>query len=109
MTARLAKEEMALLMPSTLSHYFKDDLGELPIAEQGPSLFARLAAGLRWIGTLAKRQAVMSELSALSDHELADIGITRSEMTMVFDPEFAARRNNERMYARFQTGQPATV
>jgi uncharacterized protein YjiS (DUF1127 family) len=101
MNAQVAKEEIALLMPNTLSHYFKEEVEYMPQPEaKGPGLLGRLAAVLRWIAELPQRRAVVDELSALTDHELADIGLTRSEVAQVFDPTFAAQRNGERIAIR---------
>ncbi len=36
-----------------------------------------------------ERRAVAAELSGLSARELADIGLTRDELPLVFDPTFA--------------------
>jgi uncharacterized protein YjiS (DUF1127 family) len=94
MSTRIAKEEMALMMPSSIGHYFKDDPADMPAsANQGTSFFDRLAKMVSWIATLPRRRAVMHELYSLSEHELADIGLTRAELPMVFDAEFAAARN----------------
>jgi uncharacterized protein YjiS (DUF1127 family) len=96
MNAYIAKEEIALLMPNTLSHYFKDDLEHAPQpATTRPGLLARVGAVLKWIAELPRRRAVLDELSSLTDHELADIGLTRSELSMVFEPSFAARRSSD--------------
>ena len=54
--------------------------------------FAGIAADLREYG---RRQRVVSELSRLSDRELADVGLTRADIGQVFTPEFAARRRSE--------------
>jgi len=35
---------------------------------------------------------VLDELSGLSDHELADIGLARNDLSRVFDPAFAHAR-----------------
>ncbi|HWA80766.1 MAG TPA: DUF1127 domain-containing protein [Acetobacteraceae bacterium] len=56
-------------------------------------LFAAIGAGIR---EHLRRQRVMSELSRLSDRELADIGITRNDIGQIFTPEFAAQRRLER-------------
>jgi uncharacterized protein YjiS (DUF1127 family) len=56
--------------------------------------FAALAAGLR---EHMRRQQVVAELSRLSDHELADIGLNRADIGQVFEPEFAIRRNPEHL------------
>ncbi len=55
--------------------------------------FAAIAAGIR---AYARRQQVMSELSRLTDRELADIGLTRTDIGQVFTSEFAAQRRAER-------------
>lgn len=100
--AHVSKEEIALLIPNTLSHYFKDEVDYMPkVEEEGVHLFARIGAMFRWIAELPQRRAVMDELSALSEHELADIGLTRSDLPHVFDPAFSEQRNSERQRARF--------
>ena len=60
---------------------------------------ARLAADkelAHWLGEkLAKavaffrRGSVMAELNSMNDRELADVGLSRSNFTQVFDTEFA--------------------
>jgi uncharacterized protein YjiS (DUF1127 family) len=96
MNGYIAKEEIALLMPNTLSHYFKDDADHAPRPETTrPSLLARIGSALTWFAELPRRRAVLDELSSLTDHELADIGLTRSELSMVFEPSFAARRSSD--------------
>ena len=93
MSNRIAKEEMALMMPGSIGHYFKDDLSEMPAtAPRGPGLFARIASGLAYIAAMPRRRAVLNELYSLSAHELADIGLTRAELPMVFDADFVASR-----------------
>ena len=62
-------------------------------APRGPAGFAgRVAATVRWLAELPKRRAVIAELSRLSDHDLADIGLNRTDLPRVFDPAFAASR-----------------
>jgi len=43
-----------------------------------------------------RRQRVMAELSRLTDRELADIGLSRSEIGLIYTAEFVARRSAER-------------
>lgn len=108
MTTRISKDEMALLMPHALGHYFQDDPYDVP-APEAPTLLGRLTGAWRWLAGLPGRRAVLAELSALSDHELADIGLTRGELPMVFQAEFAARRGEERSINRLQTGRAALI
>lgn len=88
-----SKEELALSMPSSLSHYFKDDAAYESRDAARPGLTARIAAGLRWLAALPTRHATMNELQSLSEHELADIGLSRSELSRVFDPDFTSARS----------------
>jgi uncharacterized protein YjiS (DUF1127 family) len=53
-----------------------------------------------WVGQLVsmfrewrRRRAVIQEMSLMTDRELSDIGLTRSDLARVFDPAFAATRD----------------
>ena len=50
--------------------------------------FARIGAPVarasRWLRDVSRRNAVINELDRLSDRELADIGLNRSEIHTVF-------------------------
>jgi uncharacterized protein YjiS (DUF1127 family) len=101
MNAYVNKEEIALLIPNTLSHYFKDEVEYMPQPEPTKlGLFSRVASAWRWLADMPRRRAVMDELDALSDHELADIGLARSELSRVFDPAFAVQREADRAALR---------
>jgi uncharacterized protein YjiS (DUF1127 family) len=39
-----------------------------------------------------RRQVVLQEMAMMTDRELADIGLSRSDLARVFDPAFAADR-----------------
>jgi uncharacterized protein YjiS (DUF1127 family) len=99
MNARVAKEEMALLLPASLNFSPAADDG-LRLSEAAhdasgskPGLFRRLAHAF---AEFRQRRAVLAELSLLSDRELADIGLSRPELNQVFDPDFAAAREADR-------------
>jgi uncharacterized protein YjiS (DUF1127 family) len=94
MNARLAKEEIALLMPNTLSHYAGEP--RLHDAAEANGIFGAVLSAVRWLSDLPRRRAVLAELNDLSEHELADIGLNRNELNRVFDPEFAAQRARSR-------------
>jgi uncharacterized protein YjiS (DUF1127 family) len=61
-----------------------------PLRIRASQLFARLGSALRRLADLRHRRAVLEELGRMTDHELKDIGLTRGELTQVFDPEFRA-------------------
>lgn len=92
MSTRIAKEELALLMPNSLSHYFQDDASAMPQGAEGTSLIARATAAVRWLIDMPRRRAVLNELSGLSERELTDIGLTREALPHVFDNSYATRR-----------------
>lgn len=53
-------------------------------------------SGLKALVTLPRRMAVYDELSALTDRELADIGMKRGDIRYVFDEAFVARSERVR-------------
>jgi uncharacterized protein YjiS (DUF1127 family) len=85
----------------TVAHYFKDDAAYMPQpAAERPS-FASLGHRLRHRVAIAWRRArELHALRQLSDRTLADIGLTRAELPLVFDPEFVKRFNAERTTRR---------
>jgi Domain of unknown function (DUF1127) len=50
---------------------------------------ARTSGQIRRVGAPAP---VMQEMAMMTDRELSDIGLTRSDITRVFGPAFAASR-----------------
>lgn len=105
MPSRIAKEELAILMPNRMAHYFEPDQAEAQ-PEEHRSLFSTLASAFTWLMELPRRRAVLDELSALSDHELADIGLNRSDLSRVFDADFAGSTQPARS-SRAASGQAA--
>ncbi len=69
--------------PSTLS--YGSATAKRPTGTSRPSgLEAALMKAIRFVVSIPQRQAVKTELSRLSDRELADIGLSRSEISTVF-------------------------
>jgi uncharacterized protein YjiS (DUF1127 family) len=48
-----------------------------------------------------RRQTVLQEMTMLSDRELADIGLSRTDLPRVFDPAFAADHGRGRDYLAY--------
>ena len=97
MNAPLAKEQIALLMSDSLTYRTMPVQGtDGTVADARPSALAKLARraaqAVSMLVNLPRRRAVLDELSMLSDRELADIGLTRAELSNVFDPQFARAR-----------------
>ncbi len=89
MNAPLAKEQIALLMSDSLTYRSPAIEGTegaysyLMPAKSG--LMARLAHAWAVLKDLPRRRAVIDELSMLSDRELSDIGLSRTDVPHVFD------------------------
>jgi len=97
MSGHVAKEEIALLMPERLSHYFQSDRDYMPVSrKQGRGMLTILASAVKWVLELPRRRAMLDELGSLTDHELADIGISRAELGQVFERDCVRPRNSER-------------
>ena len=92
MTAHASRDSLKFELPNMLSYHSTwDDADyepQLPSPRRGP--FARLAEALdARLRTARAKRAAASELAAMSDRELADIGINRCDMDRLFDPKFA--------------------
>ena len=97
MNAPLAKEQIALLMSDSLTYRIPVVQGtDGTISDAAPhGLMQRLGSVVTALLAPMRRRSVLNELSSLSDRELADIGLNRSELDRVFDQRFAeARRRN---------------
>jgi uncharacterized protein YjiS (DUF1127 family) len=84
MTAHVAKESMTFPAAGGV----RGGVGGRSAAFGG-----RVLAAVQWVADLPRRRAVLEELGRLSDHELADIGLTRADLPRVFDPAFVHSRN----------------
>jgi uncharacterized protein YjiS (DUF1127 family) len=73
---------------STLS-FAANDAGAHASATPRPGALRRAVS---WLVEMPRRRAVINELAALSDHELADIGLTRGDVPHVFKSGFVAQR-----------------
>jgi uncharacterized protein YjiS (DUF1127 family) len=93
MNAHTAKEEMALLSTGFSRADQMFDVNAAPVPAGRPGFFARVRAWLRQAG---ERRAVIEELSMLTDRELADIGLARSDVPHVFDRAFGEFREEQR-------------
>jgi uncharacterized protein YjiS (DUF1127 family) len=87
MNAHVAKDSFDIVLPGlSRESLARED------RKRRPSLASRLAGAVQWLTEMPRRRALLNELSALSDHELADIGLSRADLPRVFDPTFARQR-----------------
>lgn len=56
------------------------------------SIARRAADAIAYVIAFPRRRMAMAELASLTDRELADIGLSRSELRQVFKREFLAQR-----------------
>jgi uncharacterized protein YjiS (DUF1127 family) len=69
--------------PSTMS--YSNVSVKRPVSTSRPSgLEAAFVKAVRFLASIPQRHAVKTELSRLSDRELSDIGLSRSEIAHVF-------------------------
>jgi uncharacterized protein YjiS (DUF1127 family) len=77
--------------------------------EASPSVIKPRAYRVRaWIAHLLvtaaewrRRRAIMQEMAMMTDRELCDIGLSRSDLSRVFDPTFAADRAHSGDYIAY--------
>ena len=93
MSAFSAKTEFAFDASGPSPHQYqgRSAAGYSPVAAR-PGLSRRLASAMQWIAEQPRRRALINELGALTDHELADIGLARGDLARVFDRDFSAAR-----------------
>ncbi len=97
MNAHVARQDVSALRSNPFPHYFDEDDYVPQTAPASQGLFARVGSVVRWLADLPRRRAALDELASLSEHELSDIGLTRADLPRLFDPEFVAQRNRERL------------
>jgi uncharacterized protein YjiS (DUF1127 family) len=93
MNATFARDPMSFVMLASLSEAGIINRGTIDRTRNEPprpGLTERIASAVKWLVELPRRNAVIQELSVLSDHELADIGLSRAELNRVFEPNFVA-------------------
>ncbi len=102
MTAHVSKEQLGLMLPGTMSHYDQNEPEYLEAPRPGV-LSSLLLAVSGWVS----RHSEVGDVSSFSDAQLADIGISRSEIPLVQDNAIAAQRNRDRVIAALQAGRIA--
>jgi uncharacterized protein YjiS (DUF1127 family) len=105
MDARITREETALLL--NLSSPVQSEVERIrldamrardaaigaAIARGVKAVFRGIGATLHFIATYPERMRTLRHLQGLSERELADIGLSRSDLGRVFDEDFVATRS----------------
>lgn len=102
MTAYVSKEALGLMLPGTMNHYYEYEPQYLEAPRPGMLALAFSA----FAGWLVRRNA-SDELAGMSDAQLADIGICRSDVPMLFDKGFVGRLEQDRAASMLQAGRIA--
>jgi uncharacterized protein YjiS (DUF1127 family) len=77
--------------------YINSSYEEQPAAAPAPSKRSVLTRLSEW----RHRRQITAELSLMTDHELADIGLSRADLSRVLDPASGAARTRDRRYIVF--------
>ena len=102
MNFRLAKDDFAFNAPGSVN-YSPVPADGAEISERVRARTAAQSTGLvgrarAWFRQMQRRRRAMNELFLLSDYELSDIGISRSEIPMIFEPGFAEQYQSRRRH-----------
>jgi uncharacterized protein YjiS (DUF1127 family) len=96
MSAPLAKTDFVFKLATSQS-YIDHSYDPTPNVGAQPAprgLLRQLADGLAWltqgVRNWADQQTTLSEMGLMSDRELSDIGLSRTDVPRVFDPSFVA-------------------
>ena len=95
MTASITKHQLDFSL-GNLS-YIDASYDEQPTA---PPVATKHAV-LGWLRQWRQRRQVMTELALMTDRELSDIGLSRADLSRVFDPAFAASHARDRDYIAY--------
>lgn len=122
MDARITKEETALLLnlaPSRAAREVeairlaairaRDEAIGQAIARGVSALWRGIRAAFLFLLDYPRRRAVFEQLQAMSDRELADIGLERADLARVFDEDFAHARTMKPAAAPAVRGAPAAA
>lgn len=95
MTAPITKGQLAFTL-GNLSYIDAsyDEQSAAPPAGPKHPVFA-------WLRQWRQRRQVVAELALMSDRELSDIGLSRADLSRVFDPAFAADNARNRDYIAY--------
>jgi uncharacterized protein YjiS (DUF1127 family) len=99
MNIRLAKDDFAFNGPGSVNYSPVPADG----AERARAFTVTRPSGLvgrarAWLAQAQRRRQAMNELQMLTDHELSDIGLVRSEIPMIFEPGFAEQYDSRRRH-----------
>ncbi len=96
MNVHFAKGDLSFNLPGAVN-YSPVPGSRTGTAEQvGPRHAGVIARARAWFATAQRRRRALNELQMLTDRELSDIGLTRSEIPMIFDPGFAEHYDTRR-------------
>ena len=99
MSAPITKDQFTFSL-GNLS-YIDSSYEELPAPVVKPEtrgIGAWIGRLLHRLGEWQRRRTVMQEMAMMTDRELSDIGLSRSDINRVLDPGFAADHNRGREY-----------
>jgi uncharacterized protein YjiS (DUF1127 family) len=99
MNASTAKDHLTFTLGNVSYIGPEFDIDARPVVN--PEKPGWLAAVMARVAAWRRRREVMAEMAMMSDRELADIGLARSDLPRVFDPAFAADHIRGRDYVGY--------
>ena len=72
-------------------------LDRAPVSAKPPTSPSLLSRVMNVLSARTKHRAAIKALKVMTDRELADIGLRRDDIPLVFDPAFAARHETARV------------
>ncbi len=102
MTAPIAKDQFTFSL-GKMSYIDStyDDASVAPPAEPKRGFGHWVARKMVALKDWHRKQAVLREMELMTDRELSDIGLNRSDLPRVFEPEFAADHARGRDYIAY--------
>jgi uncharacterized protein YjiS (DUF1127 family) len=102
MNAPIAKDQFSFSLGNLSYIDSSYDEGAAPIVDKPKhGLGTWLDHLFQNVAEWQRRQSVMRELTMMTDRELSDIGLSRSDLSRVFDSAFAAEHARNRAYIAY--------
>lgn len=99
MNAPIAKDQLTFSLGNLT--YIDGTYEEAPRPVAKPERHSLLDRVLAKVTEWRRRRQVIEEMAMMTDRELADIGLSRSDLSRVFDPSFAANHARGRDYIAY--------
>jgi uncharacterized protein YjiS (DUF1127 family) len=102
MSAPLTKEQLAFSLGNqTYISPLYEETGTPSVKPENRGVIAFFDGIFAKYAEWRRRRRVVEEMTMMTHRELSDIGLTRSDLSRVFDPQFAADHQRGRDYIAY--------